>query len=113
VRAIRQSQPITLTVTFALVAHAELVLARGETGRAATALGAADGLRSRAGLRIWPSARRTERALVASLEEQMDAEDYRRAFAAGAERTMRDALALISDEALPRGDGAPRRETSS
>jgi hypothetical protein len=113
VRAIRQSQPITLTVTFALVAHAELVLARGETGRAATALGAAAGLRSRAGLRVWPTARRTERDLVASLEEQMDAEDYRRAFEAGAERNMRDALALISDEAPPRGDGVPRRETSS
>ena len=30
VRAIRETQPITLTVTFALVAHAQLVLARGD-----------------------------------------------------------------------------------
>jgi predicted ATPase len=114
VRAIRESQPITLTVTFALVAHAQLVLARGETSRAATALGAAAGLRSRAGLRVWPTARRTERDLVASVREQMDPEDYRRAFEAGAERHMRDALALISDEAPPPPrDGAPRPETPS
>ena len=98
VRAIRETTPITLTVTFALVAHAQLVLARGETSRAAMALGAAEGLRARAGLRVWPIARRTERDLVASVAQQMDAEAYRLAFEAGAELPMRDALALISDD---------------
>ena len=98
VRAIRETTPITLTVTFALVAHAQLVLARGETSRAAMALGAADGLRARAGLRVWPIARRTERDLVASVAEQMDAEAYRLAFEAGAQLPMRDALALINDD---------------
>ena len=102
VRAIRESQPITLTVTFALVAYARLALRRGDTDRAATALGAADGLRARAGLRVWPQARRTERDMAASVEEQMDAEAYRLAFDAGAELHMRDALALISDEAPAR-----------
>ena len=98
VRAIRETTPITLTVTFALVAHAQLVLARGEMSRAAMALGAADGLRARAGLRVWPIARRTERDLVASVAEQMDAEAYRLAFEAGAQLPMRDALALINDD---------------
>ena len=41
----------TQTVTFALVALAELALAEGHGRRAAMALGAADGLRRRAGLR--------------------------------------------------------------
>jgi predicted ATPase len=101
-RAIRETQPITLTVTFALVAHAQLVLARGDTSRVATALGAAEGLRARAGLRVWPIARRTERDLAASVAQQMDAEAYRLAFEAGAELHMRDALTLISDDAPAR-----------
>ena len=58
----------TQTVTFALVAYAGLALGQGQPGRAATALGAADGLRQRAGLRAWPSMRGEEgqvHALVA------------------------------------------------
>jgi predicted ATPase len=102
VRAIRASQPITLTVTFALVAHAQLALTSGDPDRAATALGAADGLRARAGLRVWPTARRTERDLAASLAEQMDAGTYRRAFEAGAELSMRDAVELIGEDAPAR-----------
>jgi predicted ATPase len=102
VRAIRESQPITLTVTFALVAHAQLALTRGDTSRAAMALGAAEGLRAQAGLRVWPIARRTERDLAVSVAQQMDAEAYRLAFEAGAELHMRDALALIGDDAPAR-----------
>jgi ATP/maltotriose-dependent transcriptional regulator MalT len=99
VRAIRAAPPIALTVGFALVVHGQLVLARGDASRAAMALGAAEGLRARAGLRVWPSARRTVRDLEASVAKQMDAEAYRGAVEAGAELHMRDALALISDDA--------------
>jgi predicted ATPase len=102
VRAIRETQPITLTVTFALVAHAQLVLASGDTSRAAMALGAAEGLRARAGLRVWPIARRTERDLAASVAHQMGADAYRIAIDAGAELNMRDALTLISADVLAR-----------
>jgi predicted ATPase len=98
VRAIREATPITLTVTFALVAHAQVVLAKGEPSQAAMALGAAEGLRTRAGLRVWPIARRTESDLAASVSERMGAEEYRLAFEAGAELSMREALALISTE---------------
>ena len=102
VRAITETTPITLTVTFALVAYAQVALAKGEQSRAASALGAAEGLRARAGLRVWPIARRTERDLAASISQQMDIEAYRHAFEAGAELPMRDALALISaDEPAP------------
>ena len=99
VRAIRESQPITLTVTFALAAYAQLALARGDPSRAATALGAADGLRARAGLRVWPIARRTERDLATSVAQAMDAGAHGLALEAGAELHMRDALALISGDA--------------
>jgi len=107
VRAIGEAQPITLTVTFALVAHAQLVLARGDAIRAATALGAAEGLRARAGLRTWPSARRTERDLTADVAARLDPEAYRKAFDAGADLTMRDAMALVADEDAPARSGDP------
>jgi hypothetical protein len=106
VRAITTTTPITLTVTFVLVAYAQVASAKGETSRAAIALGAAEGLRARAGLRVWPTARRTERDLVAHVSRQMDAETYRLAFDAGADLLLRDALALISaDEPSPSGAG--------
>ena len=44
----------TLTLTFALVTAAQLAHAEGDPQRAATALGAAHGLRRRAGLTAWP-----------------------------------------------------------
>jgi predicted ATPase len=95
VRAIRESQPITLTVSFALVAHAHLLLANGDSRGAAMALGAAEGLRTQAGLRVWPLARRTERTLAAATAQQLEPDVYREAFEAGAELHMHDALALV------------------
>jgi hypothetical protein len=59
----------TQSVTFSLVALAELALARGDARQAASALGAADGLRQRAGLRPWPSKRRSEAELLARVSE--------------------------------------------
>ena len=89
------------------MAHAELALARDDTGQAAMALGAADGLRARAGLRVWPIARRTERDLVAAVSQRMDPAAYRLAFDAGAALSMRDALVLIGgDEPAPTTHGA-------
>jgi hypothetical protein len=85
----------TLTLTFSLVAAARLALARGDARRAATALGAADGLRRRAGLRAWPSTRRSEAELVTLVTQAMDAEDHRVAFGAGAELGHREAVALV------------------
>ena len=45
----------TRTVTLCLVAFARLALAAGDAERPALLLGAADGLRRRAGLRAWPT----------------------------------------------------------
>ncbi len=59
------------------------------------ALGAADGLRKRAGLRAWPLIRQSESDLIARLVQQTDPEVYADAFAAGSELHARDALALV------------------
>jgi hypothetical protein len=85
----------TLTLTFSLVASAQLALAQGDARRAATALGAAEGLRRRAGLRAWPSTRRGEAELVTRVAQEIGAEDYAEAFAAGGELSHREAVALV------------------
>jgi predicted ATPase len=85
----------TLTLTFALVASAQLADAHGDARRAATALGAADGLRRRGGLRAWPSTRHGEAELVTRVAQEIDAEDYDDAFAAGAELGHREAVTLV------------------
>ncbi|TFV74504.1 DUF4062 domain-containing protein [Blastococcus sp. CT_GayMR20] len=85
----------TLTLTFSLVAAAQLALARADARRAATALGAADGLRRRAGLRAWPSTRSGEAELATRVAQEMDAGDHEESFAAGAGLGHREAVALV------------------
>jgi predicted ATPase len=95
--AIEPSDLSTLTVTFALVAAADLALAEGNPGRAATALGAAEGLRRRAGLRAWPSMRRVETELVTRVAQEVGGDDFDQDFAAGADTTHRAAAAFARD----------------
>jgi hypothetical protein len=85
----------TLTVSFSLVAAAELALAEGDAERAAVALGAADGLRRRAGLKGWPSTRRREAELRARVAQAADSGDVEDALAAGARLSHREAVALV------------------
>ena len=101
VEASEEAELSTLTVTFALVASARLALAEGDAPRAALSLGAADGLRRRAGLRAWPSTRQGESELVADVSLEIAREEYEKAFAAGSELSHRQAVALV------RGDGRP------
>ena len=85
----------TLTVTFSLVTAAQLALAEGDARRAAVALGAADGLRRRAGLKAWPSTRRREAELVTRVAQAADSWDVEDALAAGAQISHREAVALV------------------
>jgi predicted ATPase len=89
----------TLTVTFSLVASAQLALAEGDARRAAMALGAADGLRRRAGLRAWPSTRRGEAELRTRIEREIDAQDFTEVLAAGSELSHRQAVAFVRGDA--------------
>jgi len=86
---------LTTPMCFSLVAHAQLALAEGDARRAAIALGAADGVRQRAGLRPWPSTRRGEAELVTRVAQEIDPEVFKDAFAAGSKLNQREAVALV------------------
>lgn len=96
VHASEDAKLSTQTVTFSLVAFAQLALAEGDARRAATALGAADGLRKLAGLRAWPSMRRGEGELVNRVTQKLDPEVFRDAVAAGSELNRREAVAFVA-----------------
>ncbi|NEK58840.1 DUF4062 domain-containing protein [Geodermatophilus sabuli] len=95
VAAGEETEVATITLTFSLVAAAQLALARGEAVQAARALGAAEGLRRRAGLRAWPARRRAEADLVARVAQELGAGDYEDAVAVGARSSHREAVALV------------------
>jgi predicted ATPase len=95
VDASEETELSTLTVTFSLVASARLALAEGDPPRAALALGAAHGLRRRAGLRAWPSTRRGESELVTRVALEIDPQHFEEAFTAGSELSHRQAVALV------------------
>ena len=90
----------TQTVTFSLVAYTRLALAERDVRRAAMALGAADGLRRRAGLRAWPSMRRGEAELATRLAQEIDPDAFKDAFAAGSELNQLQAVALLRGDRM-------------
>ena len=96
VHASEDAKLSTQTVTFSLVAFAQLALAQGDARRAAMALGAADGLRKRVGLRAWPSMRRGEGELADRVAHKLDLEAFEHAFAAGSALNRREAVALVA-----------------
>jgi predicted ATPase len=83
------------SLTFCLIAFAELALTVGDFRQAALAIGATDGLRQRAGLRAWPLTRRGEAELAARMAEQLGPEDFQKVFAAGSRFSRSDAVALV------------------
>src|SRR5918996_763451 len=89
------TEPTIQTVTFSLVVYAQLALAEEDFRRAAMALGAADGLRQRAGLRAWPSMRRGEAELLTRVAQEIDPAVFKDAFAAGSELNQPEAVALV------------------
>jgi hypothetical protein len=83
----------TRNVTLSLAAFAAVALAEGDAERAALLLGAADGLRRRAGLRPWPDApRRAGGDIVVRIREKLGAERFSHALAAGGRLNQRDAV---------------------
>jgi predicted ATPase/tetratricopeptide (TPR) repeat protein len=95
VDAIDATHLSTITLTFALVTTAQLARDDGDHRRAATALGAAHGLRQRAGRAAWPLTRRQEDQLIALVAESTGPSTYEAAFAAGAELNPHAALDLV------------------
>ncbi|MFL5399148.1 MAG: DUF4062 domain-containing protein [Myxococcales bacterium] len=87
----------TQALTFSLVARAELALAQADPRAAALALGAANGLRQRIGLRPWPSMRRREADLLAGVVGRLGSDATEQALAEGSRIDRPDAIALVRD----------------
>ena len=88
----------TAGVTLCLAAYARLAFAEGDPGHAALLAGAAEGLRRRAGLRVWPTLRQGEAELVAQVRQMLGAERFDQALSAGAALTQQDAVAIVRDQ---------------
>ena len=89
-------------MTLCVAAYAWLALAEGDPKRAALLEGAAEGMRQRVGLPIWPLLRRVEAELVARIRQRLGAGQFDQAFSAGSALTQREAIAVIRDQ---RGTG--------
>jgi hypothetical protein len=85
-------------VTLCLAAYAQLAFAEGDRGRAALLAGAAEGLRRRAGLRVWPTLRQSEDELVAQVRQTLGAERFDQAFSTGSGLTQQQAVAIVRDQ---------------
>ena len=92
-------------VTLCLAGYAQLASADGDPERAALPEGAAEGLRRRAGLRVWPTLRHSEDQLVAQVRQTLGAERFDQAFSAGSRLAQQQAVAIARASAAPR----PRR----
>jgi tetratricopeptide (TPR) repeat protein len=88
----------TSGLTLCLAAYAQLASAEGDPGRAALLAGAAEGLRRRPGLRVWPTLRYGEAELVAQVRQALGAERFDQAFSAGSGLAQRDAVAIVRDQ---------------
>jgi hypothetical protein len=89
----------TQNTTEALAGFAQLAFADGDLERAALLAGAAEGLRRRAGLAVWPAERRQEADVTAQIRQALGAGRFDQAHAAGARLNRRDAAAAARDNA--------------
>jgi tetratricopeptide (TPR) repeat protein len=95
----------TASVTLCLAAQARLAFAQDDPEQAARLLGAAEGLRRRADLRVWPTLRQSEAELVAQARQTLGTDRFDQAYAAGSELSQREAAAIVRNQ---RGTGTQR-----
>jgi len=85
----------TVRVTLCLAAFARLAFVEAAPDRAAVALGAAESLRRRVGIRVWPTLRRSETELAKQIEQSIGADRFQAAFTTGSALNRRDAVAMV------------------
>ena len=102
-----QAARSTSFVTLCLAGYAQLASAEGDPGQAALLEGAAEGLRRRAGLRVWPTLRPGEDEMVAQLHRKLGAERFDQAFSTGSGLSQREAVAAARNQPLA-GHDHPR-----
>jgi predicted ATPase len=89
----------TRSVALCLAAFARLAFAEGDAERAALLVGAAEGLRQRVGVGVWPPMRRRlEAELVVQVRQALGADRFDRMFAAGARLNGQEAVAAVRDQ---------------
>ena len=88
----------TASVTVCLAAHARLAFAQDDPERAARLQGAAEGLRGRIGLRVWPTLRQGEAELVTQARQTLGTERFDQAFSAGSALSQREAVAIVRNQ---------------
>jgi predicted ATPase len=87
----------TNSVTLCLAAFAWLVFVEGDVERAALVAGAAEGLRQRVGLGVWPTVRQAEAALVAQIRQALGGDRFDELFAAGGLLSQQQTVAAVRD----------------
>jgi ATP/maltotriose-dependent transcriptional regulator MalT len=92
----------TRSVTLCLTAFAQLAFVQGDGDRAARLEGAAEGLRQRVGLRVWPLQRQGEAQAVAQIRQALGADRFDQEFAAGVRLSRQQAIAAVRE---PRSTG--------
>ena len=85
----------TANVTLCLVAFARWFLVEGQPERAALALGAAEGLRARVGLRAWPMLRRPQAELAEQIREALGEQRFDELFDTASRLSQRAAVAAV------------------
>ncbi|HEX8927815.1 MAG TPA: DUF4062 domain-containing protein [Actinomycetota bacterium] len=89
----------TRSVALCLAAFARLAFSEGDAERAALLVGAAEGLRQRVGVGVWPPMRRRlEAELVVQVRGALGADRFDRVFAAGARLNSQEAVAAVRDQ---------------
>jgi hypothetical protein len=94
----------TPNMSVILIGFARLALAAGDPERAARLMAAAEGLRERMGIRLWPMLRRGEDELRAQIRDALGPARFEEVFAAGRELSQREAIAVARE---PHAAGAP------
>ena len=82
-------------VTVCLAAFAIVALREGDPERAALLLGAADGIRRRAGLRAWPNFPRAGTDMVGRIRQMLGTDRFDVTFAAGSRLSQAEAIAAV------------------
>ena len=80
-------------MTLCLIAYGQLAFEEGDAERAALLVGAAEGLRRRAGLRPWPTTGRGSTELVGQIRQDLGPDRFDEVFATGTRLGRREAVA--------------------
>jgi hypothetical protein len=91
----------TLGLSLAARSTRSVTLCLAALARWAPVAGAAEGLRRRAGLRVWPMLRQGEADLVAQVRQALGTDHFDQVFATGTRLTQRDAVAAARAGTAP------------